>query len=149
MEVRELTCIGCPLGCQLTVTMGNDEIKVEGNTCPRGEAYAKKEVTNPTRIVTSTVRVEGGTIERAAVKTASDIPKGKIFDCMKEIRGVKVAAPVHIGDVIIADCGCGEQECRAGVKKRKSDAASLSQNIKMRDGRLYRLIEEICTASHF
>lgn len=60
MEVRELTCIGCPLGCQLTVTMGNDEIKVEGNTCPRGEAYAKKEVTNPTRIVTSTVRVEGG-----------------------------------------------------------------------------------------
>ena len=95
MEVRELTCIGCPLGCQLTVTMGNDEIKVEGNTCPRGEAYAKKEVTNPTRIVTSTVRV---------VKTASDIPKGKIFDCMKEIRAVKVAAPVHIGDVIIDDC---------------------------------------------
>ena len=94
MEVRELTCIGCPLGCQLTVTMGNGEIKVEGNTCPRGEAYAKKEVTNPTRIVTSTVRV----------KTASDIPKGKIFDCMKEIRAVKVAAPVHIGDVIIADC---------------------------------------------
>ena len=104
MEVRELTCIGCPLGCQLTVTMGNGEIKVEGNTCPRGEAYAKKEVTNPTRIVTSTVRVEGGTIERAAVKTASDIPKGKIFDCMKEIRAVKVAAPVHIGDVIIDDC---------------------------------------------
>ena len=63
--------------------MGNGEIKVEGNTCPRGEAYAKKEVTNPTRIVTSTVRVEGGTIERAAVKTASDIPKGKIFDCME------------------------------------------------------------------
>ena len=103
MEVRELTCIGCPLGCQLTVMMGNDEIKVEGNTCPRGEAYAKKEVTNPTRIVTSTVRVEGGTIERAAVKTASDIPKGKIFDCMKEIRAVKVAAPVHIGDVIMKD----------------------------------------------
>ena len=143
MEVRELTCIGCPLGCQLTVTMGNGEIKVEGNTCPRGEAYAKKEVTNPTRIVTSTVRVEGGTIERAAVKTASDIPKGKIFDCMKEIRAVKVALRWNRG------CGCGEQECRAGVKKRKSDAASLSQNIKMRDGRLYRLIEEICTASHF
>ena len=71
---------------------------------PARRAYAKKEVTNPTRIVTSTVRVEGGTIERTAVKTASDIPKGKIFDCMKEIRAVKVAAPVHIGDVIIDDC---------------------------------------------
>lgn len=104
MEVRELTCIGCPLGCQLTVTMGENEIKVEGNTCPRGEAYAKKEVTNPTRIVTSTVRVEGGTIERVSVKTSSDIPKGSIFECMKEIHAAKVKAPVHIGDVILADC---------------------------------------------
>ena len=104
MEVRELTCIGCPLGCQLTVTMGENEIKVEGNTCPRGEAYAKKEVTNPTRIVTSTVRVEGGTIERVSVKTASDIPEGSIFECMKEIHAAKVKAPVHIGDVILADC---------------------------------------------
>ena len=104
MEVRELTCIGCPLGCQLTVTMGENEIKVEGNTCPRGEAYAKKEVTNPTRIVTSTVRVEGGTIERVSVKTASDSPKGSIFECMKEIHAAKVKAPVHIGDVILADC---------------------------------------------
>ena len=104
MEVRELTCIGCPLGCQLTVTMGENEIKVEGNTCPRGEAYAKKEVTNPTRIVTSTVRVEGGTIERVSVKTASDIPKCSIFECMKEIHAAKVKAPVHIGDVILADC---------------------------------------------
>lgn len=104
MEVRELTCIGCPLGCQLTVTMGENEIKVEGNTCPRGEAYAKKEVTNPTRIVTSTVKVEGGTIERVSVKTVSDIPKGSIFECMKEIHAAKVKAPVHIGDVILADC---------------------------------------------
>lgn len=76
----------------------------EGNTCPRGEAYAKKEVTNPTRIVTSSVIVEGGTITRASVKTASDIPKGKIFDCMAEIRQCKVPAPVHIGDVVIANC---------------------------------------------
>mgnify|MGYP000750805850 CR=1 FL=1 len=105
MEVRELTCIGCPLGCQLTVTMGNDEIKVEGNTCPRGEAYAKKEVTNPTRIVTSTVRVEGGTIERTAAQgQASDYPERAKSLLLKEIRAVKVAAPVHIGDVIIDDC---------------------------------------------
>ena len=109
MEVRELTCIGCPLGCALTVTMENGEtdtekITVTGNTCPRGEAYAKKEVTNPTRIVTSSVRVTDGTIARASVKTASDIPKGKIFDCMKEIREVVVAAPVRIGDVVIENC---------------------------------------------
>ena len=58
MEKRELTCIGCPLGCSITVTLENGEIKdVTGYTCKRGHDYARKEVTNPTRIVTSTVRL--------------------------------------------------------------------------------------------
>ena len=109
MDIRELTCIGCPLGCTLTVTMEEgtknpDKITVTGNTCPRGEAYAKKEVTDPTRIVTSSVKVNGGVIAKASVKTASDIPKGKIFDCMQEIRACVVEAPVHIGDVVIENC---------------------------------------------
>lgn len=101
METRELTCINCPLGCALTVTIDGDNITVTGNTCPRGAAYGKKEVTDPTRIVTSSVVVEGGTIARASVKTAMDIPKGKIFDIMDVIHKIKVKAPVHIGDVII------------------------------------------------
>lgn len=104
MSVRELTCIGCPLGCALTVTMDGDRIDVKGNTCPRGDSYARKEITNPTRIVTSSVKIEGGSIARVSVKTESDIPKGSIFDCMEEIRKVTVKAPVHIGDVVIADC---------------------------------------------
>ena len=71
-ETRELICINCPLGCGLTVTMKDGEVvKVEGNTCPKGEAYGKKEVTNPTRIVTSTVRVSGGLMPVVSVKTAS------------------------------------------------------------------------------
>ena len=65
MEKRDLICINCPLGCMLTVEMdGKEVVSVSGNTCPRGEAYAKKEVTNPTRIVTSTVK---GKIGRAHV----------------------------------------------------------------------------------
>ena len=69
MEKRELTCIGCPLGCSITVTMENAEIlDVTGNTCKRGDAYARKEVTHPTRIVTSTVRVSGGTIPMCPAK---------------------------------------------------------------------------------
>lgn len=107
--IRELICIGCPMGCQLTVNMEDaDNITVTGNTCPRGEAYGKKEVTNPTRIVTSSVKINDGTIARVSVKTENDIPKGKIFDIMKEIREVTVTAPIHIGDVIIknvADTG--------------------------------------------
>ena len=102
MEKRELTCIGCPLGCALTVTMENGRIlEVTGHTCKRGEDYAYKEVTNPTRIVTSIVRVEGGHIPMVSVKTQSDIPKHKIFDCAKALQGICVKAPVHIGDVVI------------------------------------------------
>mgnify|MGYP004661923463 FL=1 len=104
MEKRELICINCPLGCMLTVEMdGKEVVSVSGNTCPRGDAYAKKEVTNPTRIVTSTVKVEGGKTHMVSVKTKSDIPKEKIFDCVKALKGVTVKAPVHIGDVIVAN----------------------------------------------
>lgn len=68
MEKRELTCIGCPLGCSITVTLENGEIKdVAGYTCKRGHDYARKEVTNPTRIVTSTVRLTGSATGAAVV----------------------------------------------------------------------------------
>ena len=102
--IRELTCIGCPLGCSITVTMNNtDVVSVTGNTCPRGDAYARKEVTNPTRIVTSTVRVEGGISPMVNVKTASAIPKSKIFDCTNALRDIVITAPVKIGDVVLSD----------------------------------------------
>ncbi len=104
MEKRELICIGCPMGCPLSVELdGNEIVSVTGQTCKRGEVYAKKEVTNPTRIVTTTVKVEGGTVDMVSVKTREDIPKGKIFQCVKALKGVTVQAPVHIGDVILAN----------------------------------------------
>ncbi len=104
MSTIELTCIGCPLGCPLTVTLeGNEVTEVTGNTCVKGEIYAKKEVTNPTRIVTSTVRVSGGTGVMVNVKTEADIPKSKIFECVEALKGVEVAAPVKIGDVVLTN----------------------------------------------
>lgn len=110
IETQELTCINCPLGCQLRVTLEHGVVTdVSGNTCPRGDAYGRKEVTNPTRIVTSTVPVEGSATDRmVSVKTASDIPKGMMFDVIAELADVRVQAPVAIGDVIVADvCGTG------------------------------------------
>ena len=101
---RELTCICCPVGCALTVTIeGDNSVTVTGNRCPRGAAYGEKEVTNPTRIVTSTVRVKGGIYPMANVKTASDIPKGRIFDCVNALKDVTVNAPLKIGDVVLSD----------------------------------------------
>ena len=77
MKTMEMTCIRCPMGCRLTVTQDGDNFTVTGNTCRRGEEYGRKEVTNPTRIVTSSVRVVGSTTGACTVscKTASDIPK--------------------------------------------------------------------------
>ncbi|MBE5890621.1 MAG: DUF1667 domain-containing protein [Lachnospiraceae bacterium] len=110
MEKIELTCIGCPLGCSLTIQKDHDEVvSVTGNTCPRGDAYARKEVTNPTRIVTSSVRVEGGTAPVVSCKTASDIPKSMIFDVTEALKNVKLTAPVAIGDVVL------ENVCQTGV----------------------------------
>jgi len=103
MEIK-LTCIACPMGCPLSVEMEGDKvISVTGNTCPRGKVYGEKEVTNPTRIVTSTVRVSGGESVMVSVKTKNDIPKGKIFDVVKALKDVEIPAPVKIGDVVIAD----------------------------------------------
>lgn len=104
METRELICIGCPMGCPLKVeTELGQVLKVTGNTCRRGDVYARKEITNPTRIVTSSVLVEGGKQKVVSVKTREDIPKGKIFDVMEALKGVKVQAPIHIGDVIVSN----------------------------------------------
>ncbi len=100
MRQEELICIGCPMGCNLTVTEQDGDISVTGNTCPRGVDYAKKELTDPRRTVTSSVKVTDGSAVRVAVKTATDIPKGLIFKCMEEIQAISVKAPVHIGDVL-------------------------------------------------
>lgn len=110
-EIRNLTCINCPLGCQIEVTMdGGAVLDVKGNSCPRGDRYARKEVTNPTRIVTSSVRVSGSSTGAVtvSVKTASDIPKPLIFDVIKSLKGISVPCPVRIGDVIVPNvCDTG------------------------------------------
>lgn len=98
-----MTCICCPVGCALTVVQQDGAVTVTGNKCPRGAAYGEKELTNPTRIVTSTVRVAGKKDVVVAVKTAADIPKDRIMDCMRELAAVEVALPVKIGDVVIGN----------------------------------------------
>lgn len=100
----DLICICCPMGCPMTVTMqDNNVVSVTGNTCKRGEVYAVKEVTNPTRIVTSTVSVEGGKTLRVSVKTKSDIEKSKVFDVVRALKDIKVKAPIMTGDVIVSN----------------------------------------------
>ncbi len=99
---KNLTCVACPLGCSIEVEIENGEvISVTGNTCKRGDTYARSEITNPVRSLTTSVKVEGGVHPVVPVKTSGPIPKGKMFDCMKEINSAKISAPVKIGDVVI------------------------------------------------
>lgn len=100
---RELTCINCPLGCQVEVTMTEDgEItNITGNSCKRGEVYARSEVTDPKRMVCSTARLHDGDHYSVPVKTAEAIPKDKIMEVMEEINKADVEAPVKIGQVVV------------------------------------------------
>jgi len=105
--MKELICIVCPKGCHLKVDE-NDNYSVTGNACPRGAEYGKKELTAPTRVITSTVKVRGAMYSRCPVKTASPIPKHLIFDAMKVLNSVELQAPVRVGDVVVEDiCGTG------------------------------------------
>ena len=102
MEKRELTCIRCPLGCAITVTLEGSTIQeITGFTCKRGEDYARKEVLDPTRTVTSVVFIDSESERMLPVKTKEDIPKDKIFEIMEALKSVRVKAPVKIVQVIL------------------------------------------------
>lgn len=90
------------MGCSLEVTLDDKEvIEVKGNTCKIGAEYGKKECTNPTRVVTSTLKVNDGDIGMVPVKTERDIPKGKIFEAVKTLKGLTINAPIKVGQVLV------------------------------------------------
>lgn len=98
--MRELVCIVCPRGCHMKV---DEDLNVTGNSCPRGAQYAKAELTHPTRVVTSTVRLTGARYSRLPVKTSAPVPKELIGKVLAELESVTASAPVKVGDVIIKD----------------------------------------------
>ena len=100
--MKELICIVCPKGCRLQVDEEHG-YTVTGNNCPRGAAYGKKAPRHPTRVLTSTVRVQGGLHRRLPVKTTAPIPKELIFEAMDALNEVRLTAPVHLGQVVIHD----------------------------------------------
>jgi len=102
------TCVVCPIGCEHTVEYDenniiSDNVKVSGNTCPRGEKYAKTEIVSPERTLTSTVKTNSTELPMLPVKTDAPIPKGKMFEAMKQLNKISVSVPVNAGDVIAAD----------------------------------------------
>lgn len=100
----QVICIGCPLGCLVTVKRKDDgTLDITGNTCPKGEAYARNEFTAPVRTLTSLIKVEGRRNQMVSVKTNGEIPKGKIGECMGILRKAVASAPVRVGDILISN----------------------------------------------
>lgn len=105
--MKELICIVCPKGCHLQVDEERD-YAVSGNECPRGEEYGRTELLNPTRVLTSIVKIEGAIHSCCPVKTNGAVPKGKIFECMEALRSIKLESPVEAGIPVVKDvCGTG------------------------------------------
>lgn len=103
--MKDFLCIICPNGCKITI---DDNGNISGNKCPRGVAYVKQESTNPTRTVTTTMKVVNGKARIVPCKTSVAVPKAKIFDVMAEINNTEVVAPVKMHQVLIrnvADTG--------------------------------------------
>ena len=99
-----MICIVCPLGCKLTITQGavnKEGYEISGNKCSRGLDYAVEEMTNPTRVLTTTVKINNAHLDRLPIRTKGSIPKSHIFKIMKVINKVEVTAPVTMGQVII------------------------------------------------
>lgn len=103
--ITHYLCIGCPLGCRLEVEEGthNDIIEIRGFACKRGKEFAEQEHTDPRRMVTTTVGIEGAWWPRLPVKTRTEIPKDLVLDMCRSLREVTARAPVRMGEVIVHD----------------------------------------------
>jgi CxxC motif-containing protein len=99
---KKMICIGCPMGCYLAVDHIGTTIRgVSGNRCKVGLEYAEKEISNPERTLTTTVKVKNGHLPLISVRTSKPIPKNTIFDAMDLLAKVEAKAPIKIGDPIV------------------------------------------------
>ncbi len=103
MKKMELTCVVCPNGCLLTVWAENGETKVEGAACKNGVSYGQTELTDPRRVLTTSVAVKGGVLPLVSVRSTAPIQKRFLRDAVAALRHVTVDAPVHIGDLVYQD----------------------------------------------
>ncbi|HEC96233.1 MAG TPA: DUF1667 domain-containing protein [Euryarchaeota archaeon] len=105
-ETRTITCIICPLGCEIEVTTEGDKIvEIKGYSCPKGKDYAIEEVLDPKRVIMTVVRVLNGDYPVVSVKTDRPIPKKFIERVMKETTKIQVQAPIYRGEIVAKNIG--------------------------------------------
>lgn len=108
-EVKEFVCVNCPKGCRVSVTLeGKEVLEVKGYSCPKGKKYGEEEAICPMRVITSTVKINHGTLRVLPVMSSDAIPLEKMDEAMEEIRKIQVEAPIQMNDIIQENfLGCG------------------------------------------
>ena len=102
---QELVCFLCPNSCELAVDMQDGTVTVSGNRCPRGEQFARQELLDPQRTLTSSVRIQGAALPLLSVRSDQPVKKTELVPLMEKLRTIEWAAPVHLGDVILSNVG--------------------------------------------
>ncbi len=103
-DLKNFTCIGCPIGCPLQLTHeGRDILEIEGFQCNRGAKYARQEFVDPRRFMSTTVAITGARWKRLPVKVTAPVPKDRVVAAAVEIHKLAVTAPVRLGDVLLKD----------------------------------------------
>ena len=100
---KNMICIVCPVGCRLTITETSGALDVSGNKCKKGILYAKEEITNPLRMICTTVKIKGGLHKVVPVKTDKAIPEKYKLEVVKAVNNIELISPVKMGDIIISD----------------------------------------------
>ena len=120
VKERELTCIICPRGCSLRVTVLDDgTVSVTGNSCPRGKTYGETEMTHPMRTLTTTVATADGRM--LPVRTSAPVPKEMLFACMEAVNEIVVSRDTDIGDILVPDLlGTGADLIATGSWKSRT-----------------------------
>ncbi len=99
--IKQMICTQCPRGCHLTVDIENCQVvKVEGNACPQGADYARQEVENPQRVLTSVVKAVGLEVAMVPVRTDKPMPKAKLAEAMDRVKKIRLQSPVSCGQVV-------------------------------------------------
>lgn len=127
---RELDCIVCPMSCHLYVDVNEcgEVLCVTGNSCPRGDVHARQELTNPMRMVTTTIRIKDAIHPLIPVITSGNVPKSKIFDIMEACKVIEVKAPIQVGTCILANVANTGVDLLASRTMLKGNSYDKSRN---------------------
>ena len=98
-----IICVACPKGCRLRINYQGETVIISEQGCKRGEKYAIQEMTDPRRMVATTVRIKSHSHPLLPVYTSAPIPKAKILPLLTELRKINLDAPVKMGQVVLKD----------------------------------------------